>query len=125
MPPSPESAIREALDEQLAESLEAPIPPRTERKVPGTLQVAGKITAVVGMRRAGKTTLVHQLRRQRIASGVPQTRLPFVNFEDERLAGMNGDQLGLLLDRYGRAQPEAMASGGILWSFDEIQNVPG
>ena len=56
---------------------------------------------------------------------MPQTRLPFVNFEDERLAGMNGDQLGLLLDRYGRAQPEAMASGGILWSFDEIQNVPG
>lgn len=56
MPPSPESAIREALDEQLAESLEAPIPPRTERKVPGTLQVVGKITAVVGMRRVGKTT---------------------------------------------------------------------
>ena len=36
----------------------------------------GKATAVIGVRRSGKTTFVHQLRNRRLASGVPRGGLP-------------------------------------------------
>ncbi|MEW5708618.1 MAG: AAA family ATPase [Pseudomonadota bacterium] len=48
-----------------------------------------------------------------------------MNFEDERLAGLEGNQLGLLLEEYGRCVPDAGRLGTVLWCFDEIQDVPG
>lgn len=53
------------LNEKLADSLAAPIPSGTTRRAYGAVHLAGKITAVVGMRRSGKTMFLHQIRRQR------------------------------------------------------------
>jgi uncharacterized protein len=78
---------------------------------------------VLGVRRAGKTTFVHQLRRERLAAGTPRPLLPYVNFEDERLAGLDASHLGFLVDELGRRAPDA--PGPVSWSFDEIQVVPG
>lgn len=116
---------RDALTEILAGSLAAALPEGVERRLYGRVELSGKATAVVGTRRAGKTTFVHQLRRERLARGVPRTSLPYVNFEDERLAGLDGRHLGFLLEEYGRRVPEAAASGPVFWCFDEIQLVPG
>ena len=116
---------REALAEILAGSLAGTIPEGTERRIHGRTALPGKATAVVGMRRAGKTTFVHQLRGERLARGAPRARLPYVNFEDERLVGLDGRHLGFLLEEYGRRVADEPASGPVLWSFDEIQLVPG
>lgn len=117
--------IREALADALADSLDRPIPEATPRRVPGAVRVPGKVTAVIGVRRAGKTTFLHQLRRERLSAGSPRQLLPFVNFEHERLAGLSASDLGFLLEEYARRVPNAAALGTVSWSFDEIQMVPG
>ncbi len=88
------SRARQALADALANSLEGPLPSGTPRDVPGTLRLPGKVTAIVGVRRAGKTMFVHQLRRERVAAGAPRALVPYVNFEDERLAEIEASQLG-------------------------------
>lgn len=93
--------------------------------MPGLVRFPGKATAVVGMRRAGKTTFVHQLRRERIAAGLSPENLPYVGFEDERLRGLDGGDLGFLEDEHARRFLKARDRGPIVWHFDEIQNVPG
>lgn len=117
--------MREALADALAASLEAPLPSSTERRVSGPVRLPNKATAIIGMRRAGKTTYLHQLRRERLASGTPRSFLPYINFEDERLAALEARHLGFLLDEFVRRVPEAGTGATVVWSFDEIQNVPG
>ena len=118
--------LRRALTEQLAGSLTGPIPEGTPRRVFGATGVAGKATSVVGMRRAGKTTYLHQLRRERWEAGAPRESLVYVNFEDERLVELRGEQLGFLVNEYRRRFPEvADRHTTPLWCFDEIQVVPG
>jgi len=117
--------VRQRLAEKLAGSLTAPLPTATPRRVRGTVSLPGKATAVIGMRRAGKTTFLHQLRRERLAAGVARERLPYINFEDEVLAGMEAAQLGFLVDEYYRQYPALRGRETVTWCFDEIQVVPG
>jgi hypothetical protein len=77
------------------------------------------------MRRAGKTTFLHQVRRTLINQGIPQERLPYVNFEDERLAGLTANELSILVEEYYRRFPAWRGKETVAWCFDEIQNVPG
>jgi hypothetical protein len=123
--PLPARPILDALAEALAASLEGPLPQATPRSVHGAVRMPGKVTALLGMRRSGKTTFLHQLRRERLASGAARALVPYVNFEDERLAGLQGAQLGFLLEEYGRRVPDADRAGPVFWCFDEIQTVPG
>lgn len=138
--------LKRVFREQLADSVRRPLPRFTSRRVPGRLRMPGKATAVVGMRRSGKTTFLHQLRAERIAEGVPRERLPYISFEDERLAGLDAGSLHFLLDEYYRQFPVtggSVAGGSVpggpaasgtaagcnraltTWHFDEIQVVPG
>ncbi|MFH1842302.1 MAG: ATP-binding protein [bacterium] len=117
--------LKQALIEKLADSLTTPLPDSTPRQVCGTVHFPGKATAVIGMRRAGKTTFLHQLRRERLDNGTPREQLPYVNFEDERLVALQSGQLGFLVEEYGRRFPEAPERGTVTWCFDEIQAVPG
>ena len=100
----------------------------TPRRVVGPTAFAGKATAVIGMRRAGKTTFLHQLRSERISTGVPAECLPFVSFEDERLVGLGAATLGALIDEYTDRYQATMSSGThapVCWFLDEIQTVAG
>ena len=117
--------LRRAFREQLADSLRKPLPRLTRRLVFGTVRFPSKATAVVGMRRAGKTTFLHQLRQERIEQGVPRQQLPYVSFEDERLADLEPADLDLLLSEYGREFPDVDDAAPATWHFDEIQVVPG
>lgn len=117
--------VRQRLTEKLAESLTAPLPEATPRRPRGTLSLPGKATAVIGMRRAGKTTFLHQLRGERHATGIARERLPYLNFEDEQLAGMTAAQLGHLVDEHYRRFPALRGRETVTWCFDEIQVVPG
>ena len=115
--------IRQAFHDLLAESA-TPAPALTPRRVFGPVWMPAKATAVIGMRRVGKTTFVHQLREQRRAQGVSAQRLPFVSFEDERFAGIKATHLHALVNEHHRLQPESIDLP-VLWCFDEIQVVPG
>lgn len=120
-PPNPR--LRHVFAEQLAESARRKLPSFTSRRVPPPVRFPGKVTAVVGMRRAGKTTFLHQLRSEAVERGVPLRRSPYISFEDERLAGIGADQLGLLVDEYYRRFPDFDSSTPVVWHFDEIQLV--
>ena len=111
--------------EQLAESREL-LGGITARRVTGRVTLAGKATAVVGMRRAGKTTFLHQLRAEKAAAGVPLSCLPILSLEDERFAGMDAVRLGTLVDEYTDRQLAAgLGSNPMVWFLDEIQVVDG
>jgi uncharacterized protein len=118
-------SIRARLVEKLADSLAGPIPLATTRHIRGTVYLANKATAVIGMRRAGKTTFLHQLRRERLDAGVARERLPYINFEDEQLVGLAARNLNLLLEEYYRRFPALRTTQTVTWCFDEIQVVPG
>jgi hypothetical protein len=117
--------LRETLSEKLAESLTATLPQVTSRRLYGATRVKGKVTTIVGMRRVGKTMFLHQLRQERLGQGVAREHLPYINFEDERLAGLEAGQLGFLLDEFGRRVAGAGGAEPVTWCFDEIQVVPG
>ena len=122
----PEGPARLALlVEKLEESLALPLPAGTPRRVHGRTALPGKATAVIGMRRAGKTTFLHQLRRERADAGVPREALPYVNFEDERLVGLEVSDLTLLYDAYCRRFPAFRDRRTVTWCLDEVQLVPG
>uniref|UniRef100_A0A831UJH1 ATP-binding protein n=1 Tax=Geobacter metallireducens TaxID=28232 RepID=A0A831UJH1_GEOME len=120
-----QTSYRLLLAEKLADSLAVPPPEGTTRHIYGRVSLPGKVTAVIGMRRAGKTTFLHQLRRERLAQGVAHERLPYINFEDERLAGLSAEHLHLVIDEYYRRFPALRGSETVTWCFDEIQVVPG
>ena len=122
---APSSSLKRELSDKLADSLQLPPPAVTMRRVYGTLQLPGKATALVGMRRAGKTTFLHQLRRQQHERGVSRERLPYINFEDERLVGLRAENLNYLVEEHYRRFPTLRRRETVTWSFDEIQLVPG
>lgn len=117
--------FRAYLAEQITASLKGSLPEATPRCVRGTVAFPGKVTAVIGMRRAGKTTYLHQLRRERLARGIGRERLPYINFEDERLAGLQMQDLNLLVEEYYRQVPAVRGCEVVTWCFDEIQVVTG
>ncbi len=120
-----EAVLRARFAAKLADSLSGPIPTATPRRIHGTVTLPGKATAVIGMRRAGKTTFLHQLRRERLERGIGRERLPYINFEDEQLAGLQAGQLHLLLEEYYRRHPDLRGRETVTWCFDEMQVVPG
>jgi predicted AAA+ superfamily ATPase len=117
--------LRALLAEKLADSLTVPFPAATLRRVHGTVSFPGKATAVIGMRRAGKTTFLHQLRRERHERGIERVRLPYINFEDERLAELRAQDLHLLIEEYYRRFPALRGREMVTWCFDELQVVAG
>ena len=74
------------------------------------------------MRRAGKTTFMHLMRRARLEQGIPRERLVYVNFEDERLAGLPLEQMHYLTEEYFRRFPDVRQRETVTWFFDEIRN---
>ncbi len=113
------------LIEKLADSLTAPLPTGTPRRISGAVRLTGKVTAVVGMRRVGKTMFLHQIRRERLVGGVARERMPYINFEDERLAGLTAGHLHFLVEEYYRRFPALRGRETVIWCFDEIQAVSG
>src|SRR3990167_1092181 len=76
------------------------------------------------MRRAGKTMFLRQLLDERRQSG-PAERLVYLSFDDDRLAGLELEQLGFLLEEYYRRHPALRGRETVCWFLDEIQLVPG
>jgi hypothetical protein len=103
--------------------LASPTPPITPRdaRLPS---VPGKAHAVVGMRRAGKTTFLRQLQDE-LRATLPPERALYVSFDDDRLVELELEQLGFLLEEHYRRHPSLRGRETVHWFLDEIQLVPG
>ena len=117
--------FRQALADQLAASLNGPIPRYTPRRLHGLRNVPGKATAVIGARRAGKTTFLHQVRDEFTGENGSLAAAPYVSFEDERLIGLDAQALGAIVEEYRRLVPLEPPTTPRVWCFDEIQLVTG
>jgi predicted AAA+ superfamily ATPase len=116
--------LHPVLVEKLNAALEPAEPVRFTRRDARLPAVPGKAHSVIGMRRAGKTTFLRQLQEERRAAGPPERAL-YLSFDDDRLAGIEADQLGFLLEEYYRIEPALRGRETVSWVLDEIQFVPG
>lgn len=119
-----EEQYRQIVRQKIADSLATPIPVSTHRDV-WMPSVPGKSTAVIGIRRAGKTTLLWQVLAERLKNGAERDGLLYFSFEDERLAGMQAGDLDLLVEEYFRLHPEWQDKKKVAFFLDEIQTIPG
>ena len=120
----PLSYQRRALVEQLTDSERDSDTTSTPRRVELDYHFPNKATSIIGMRRAGKTTFMRQIRRSRISDGHRTELSPFISFEDERLNGVKTTDLSFLVDEHLRLYPREL-NEKVTWYFDEIQLVEG
>lgn len=116
--------MRDLIRQKINDSISSPVQAFTRRDI-RLPKIPGKATAVIGMRRTGKTTFLRQVMADRLAAGWMKESLLYFSFEDERLAGMTAAGLSIVLDEYYRLYPQFRDSRKTLFLFDEIQNVPG
>ena len=111
------------LDELVADSHERPLPVLTTRraKLPW---LHGKVDAIVGMRRTGKTWLMFQRMQELVEAGTPREDLLYINFEDERLGELSAEELSKIVEAHYRRNPQGRTRPGAMF-FDEIQLVDG
>lgn len=115
--------LHPVLQERLSSALASSNPPAFTRRDARLPAVPGKAHAVIGMRRAGKTTFLRQLLAERRAKLPPEQAL-YLSFDDDRLAGIGVEQLGFLLEEYYRRHPALRGKATVHWLLDEIQLVP-
>jgi predicted AAA+ superfamily ATPase len=116
--------LHPVLTEKLNTALAPASPPAFTRRDARLPAVPGKVHAVIGMRRAGKTTFLRQLLAEH-RENLPPERAIYLSFDDDRLAGLAADQLALLLEEYYRRHPELRGREKVHWLLDEIQVLPG
>ena len=108
----------------VADALARPLPALTRRDVRLPC-LPGKAVAVIGPRRAGKTTFLWQVLKDRLAAGTPREHLLLLGLEDDRLPSPTVEDLDLALETFFRLHPEARESGRPTICLDEVQLVPG
>ena len=81
--------------------------------------------AVIGMRRSGKTTFLWQCLAERLAAGTPREALLCLNFEDERLVGLQATDLQWIVEEYFRLWPQFRETRRVTLFLDEIQVAAG
>lgn len=116
--------LHPVLEERLNAALGAAAPATFTSRDATLPAVPGKAHAVIGMRRAGKTTFLRQLLAERRSSAPPERAL-YLSFDDDRLAGIGVEQLAFLLEELYRRYPALRGRETVLWLLDEIQLVPG
>ena len=119
-----ESQLRAIIRQKIIDAQAAPLPLLTHRDV-WLPAVKGKATAVIGMRRAGKTSLLWQILADRVANATPREGLLYFSFEDERLAEMQVQDLDFLVESFYQLNPTWRDARRATFFLDEIQLVPG
>lgn len=115
--------MREFLRQKIVDSL-AVMPPEMTLRDVHVPAVRGKAVAVIGPRRAGKTTFLWQVVAERLAGKTPREQLLYFN-EDERLAGLTAEQLHWIVEEYYRLHPGLRDQRRVVFLLDEIQSVSG
>lgn len=119
-----ESLLRTIIHQKIVDSQAVPLPGLTRRDI-WLPTVKGKATAVTGMRRAGKTSLLWQVLGDRHTAGTAREGLLYFSFEDERLADLRVQDLDLLVEIFYQLNPAWRDARRATFFLDEIQLVPG
>ncbi len=114
----------DALFEQLIVDFhERSLPKLTERES-ALPALSGKIDAIIGMRRTGKTWFLFQVVQRYLAQGTAEERMLYLNFDDERLLPMAAEQLSRISETYYRLFPDHRDQTCYFF-FEEVQNISG
>lgn len=111
------STLELLLDEQRT----VPLPPLTQRDV-RIPELPGMATALVGMRRVGKSYVLYQEMQRLLAAGTPRSSMLALNLEDDRLGSPDLSTLNDALEYLFRTGPARYEELGYLF-LDEIQAV--
>jgi len=114
-----DATLQRVLEEQAAQPL--PVLTRRDVRVP---IIDGVATALVGMRRVGKSYLLYQQMSELAAAGVPRSSMLFLNLEDDRLGTPTTQTLDQALEYLFRTGPERHADTAYVF-LDEVQAVTG
>lgn len=87
-------------------------------------RVGNLVKVVTGMRRSGKTYRLYQEIFRLKNEGVPESRICFFNFDDDRLRPYPPDVIDRVLEIFYEMHPDARELGAYLF-LDEVQDVPG
>ncbi|MDE2051671.1 MAG: ATP-binding protein [Gammaproteobacteria bacterium] len=116
--------MRDLIRRKIIDALGERVPDFTRRDV-HLPAIRHKAIAVIGMRRAGKTTFLWQILQDHLARGTGREGLLYFSFEDERLAGMSVGDLDLIVEEYYRLHPQWRNGRRATFFLDEIQTVTG
>ena len=83
-----------------------------------------RIVTVTGVRRCGKSSLLHLTINRLLASGVDKEQILYIGFDDERLANMDVSDFDEILQAYRLMYPDRPLSSVYMF-YDEIQIVKG
>ncbi len=112
------------LKEIILDSQEIPL----ETGFPRSLRIValkGKATVCIGVRRSGKSTFMFQIMEKLINSGVSRQNILYLNFFDDRLHGLQQEDLSIITEAYYSLNPEKKNTEKVFCFFDEIQAVRG
>lgn len=113
---------KETLKYVLAQTSQRAMPSTTPRTL--TLPTdSGKVVALVGIRRSGKTYLLYATMRKLESRGVDRRQMLYLNFEDDRLLPIQAGELDLILRAHEELYPDVADQKKYIF-FDEIQNAP-
>ena len=73
----------------------------------------------VGVRQAGKSYLLYQRIQELLSQGHGLEEMVYLNFDDERIAGMKADELDLIVQAH-----ETLSDRRPIFFLDELQNIP-
>ncbi len=76
---------------------------------------------LVGLRRAGKSTLLYKIARELVEAGCDWSQIVYLNFEDDRLLGFTKDDFNDIVE----TAYELTDAKEIYYFFDEIQIIDG
>lgn len=111
---------KEKLKKILGEWTDYEIPEIYPRDFDKSLLEGNEILSIIGARRSGKTYLCYQI-VQELRRTIPSDNILYINFEDERLLPISGDELTLLWEVY--QEMFTVDYGKRIYLFiDEIQN---
>lgn len=113
--------MEKIFEELIKEFQETELPSLVKRelKIPFELN---KVFVVYGLRRAGKTYYLYQLIENFLKKGFSKKEIFYLNFEDERLEGIQTKDLSKIIEIYYKINPEIKTP---IFFFDEIQEVKG
>ncbi|MEN3062083.1 MAG: ATP-binding protein [Candidatus Methanosuratincola petrocarbonis] len=115
-----EKAIGEILSEWFAKDL----PELVEREMDVPIE-GGQVVALVGPRRAGKTSLLYQVAKRLLREGYNRRNLAYIDFEDVRLGSLGSSHFSVFLKSISEHLEEKEGDRKIVLLLDEIQRVEG
>lgn len=116
--------LQVVIGQRLTDAANAPLDGGTRRDV-RLPPHQGKAVAVIGVRRAGKTTYLRQQLAERLGAGRSREGLLLISLEDDRLAGIEAGDLDWMLEEIFRRNPRLRSEGSLTLCLDEIQVVAG